>query len=32
LAAHRFGINVRWLLLAGIAALVIFDLARRALP
>ena len=32
LTAHRFGMNVRWLVLAGIAALVILDLARRTLP
>jgi hypothetical protein len=32
LTARRFSMSARWLMLAGIAALVIFDLARRALP
>ena len=32
LAARRFGMGVRWLLLAGIVAMVMIDFARRALP
>lgn len=32
LAARRFGTHTRWLLLAGIVALVVLDFARRTLP
>ena len=32
LAAQRFGMRTRWLLLAGIAALVMLDYAGRSLP
>jgi len=32
LAARRFGAHVRWLVLAGIVALVMIDFATRALP
>jgi hypothetical protein len=32
LTARRFGAHMRWLLLAGIVALVMLDFARRALP
>jgi hypothetical protein len=32
LTVRRFGVNARWLLLAGIIALVIFDFAGRSLP
>lgn len=31
LTARRFGMSVRWLLLAGIVVLVVLDLARRSL-
>jgi hypothetical protein len=31
LATRRFGVRVRWLLLAGIVALVMLDLAARSL-
>ena len=32
LAARRFGTSVRWLVPAGIVALVMLDFARRAFP
>lgn len=32
LVAIKFGMRARWLLLAGIVALVVLDFARRALP
>ena len=32
LAARRFGSHIKWLLLAGIVALVVIDYATRALP
>ncbi len=31
LTAHRLGASARWLLLAGIVALVVINLATRAL-
>ena len=31
LSARHFGMSVRWLLLAGVVALVMIDLARRTL-
>ena len=31
LTAQRFGTRTRWVLLAGVAALVMLDLARRLL-
>jgi hypothetical protein len=32
LAVRRFGAGVRWLMLAGVVALVMLDFAARALP
>ncbi|MEO8285475.1 MAG: hypothetical protein ABI670_03450 [Chloroflexota bacterium] len=32
LTARRFDTRARWLLLAGIAVLVMLDFARRSLP
>jgi hypothetical protein len=32
LFARRFGTSVRWLLLAGVVAMIMLDFARRALP
>jgi hypothetical protein len=32
LTANRFSGGMRWLLLAGIFALVVFDFAERTLP
>ena len=32
LTARRFGLSTRWVLLAGIVALIMLDVARRTLP
>jgi hypothetical protein len=32
LTARRFGMSVRWLVLAGVVVLIMFDFARRTLP